>query len=68
MARKPQNKANIEALQRLVINLDGIVDYRPIIAYVMHYTGCNYREISDVFGISRQMAETLVKQSKGEKA
>lgn len=67
MARLPQKKANIEALQRLVVTLDGVVDYRPIIAYVMHYTQCTYAEIAEVFGISRQMAETLVKQSKGEK-
>lgn len=67
MARIPSKKADIEALQRLVITLDGVVDYRPIIAYVMHYTSCTYREIAEVFGISKQMAETLVKQSKGEK-
>ena len=60
MAGRPtQKKANIEAIKKA--RQTG-VDTRPLVAYVMRNCGCTYAEIGQVFDITRQMAETLVKQ------
>ena len=64
MAGRPQSKkANVEALQRLVLSVDSIVDLRPVIAYTMHHTGATSREIGEVFGVSRQMADIYIEQA-----
>ena len=60
MAGRPtQKKANIEAIRKI---RQAGVDTRPLIAYTMRNCGCTYSEIGQVFDITRQMAETLVKQ------
>lgn len=62
MAGRPTTKkANIQKIQQLIKNSDGIVDYRPIIAAIMRYCGCTYTEIGEAFGITRQMAQTVIK-------
>lgn len=60
MAGRPtQKKANIEAIRKA---RQAGVDTRPLVAYVMRNCGCTFAEIAQVFDITRQMAETLVKQ------
>jgi transcriptional regulator len=44
-----------------------VTDHRPIIAYVMRHCGATVREIGEVFGVSRQQAETIYKNAQ-EKA
>jgi len=61
MAGRPQStKVDIEAMQRLVLSLEGAVDYNPIIALTMRNCKATYREIGEVLGVSHQMARTLV--------
>ena len=62
MARVHSKKAEIEKLQRLVIAIDGVVNYLPLIGYTMRACGATYREIGEAFGVSRQMAEYQVKE------
>lgn len=62
MARTPQQRADIEALQRLVLATDGIVDYTYLIAYIMRKSGCTHAEIGKVLGMARQNVERLVTQ------
>jgi hypothetical protein len=65
MAGRPQsNKADIEALQRLVLSTSSVVDMHPIIAYVMKSCGTTSREVGEVLGIPRQLADELYKQVK----
>ena len=59
--RKAQAKADIEALQRLVIGVEGVVDYSPLISYVMRKCGCTYSEIGKVFNVHRTTAEYYTK-------
>lgn len=60
MAGRPiQKKADILAIQKA--KDASVFDTRPLIAYVMHNCGCTYAEIGQVFDITRQMAETLVR-------
>jgi transposase len=64
MAGRPkQDKANIEKIQNLYNSTKQIIDPRPIIAVVMKECGASYREIGEVFGVTRQMAETIVKNA-----
>lgn len=63
MAGTPQKKADIEALQRLVLATDGIIDYTYLIVYIMRKSGCTYTEIGKVLGIARQSAEYTTKQA-----
>ena len=62
MARVHSKKDEIEKLQRLVIAIDGVVNYLPLIGYTMRACGATYREIGEAFGVSRQMAEYQVKE------
>lgn len=62
MAGRPkQEKADIKALKKL--NEASLIDYRPIVAYTMRKCGCTFTEIAEVFGVTRQMAETIVKNA-----
>lgn len=56
--RPVQRKADIQALQK-VLQTSNIVDYQPLITYIMRSSGCTFAEIADTFGISRQMAHTM---------
>lgn len=62
MARPKQQKVDVEALQLLIISVDGVVNYLPLIGYTMRACGATYREIGEAFGVSRQMAEYQVKE------
>ena len=64
--RTLQKKANIPELQKLILP-NTVTDHRPIIAYVMRHCGATVREIGEVFGVSRQQAETIYKNAQ-EKA
>lgn len=65
MARPTTQLADIKALQELYAststynNLIQVNMIRPVIVYTMRECGCTYAEISKVFGISRQMIETI---------
>ena len=64
MAGRPtQIKADIEKIKQLQAGSNDILDYRPIIAYTMRACGCTFTEIGEVFGFTRQMAETMVKNA-----
>jgi hypothetical protein len=65
MAGRPQIKqADLTAIARLNKSLNkGVVDLRPVLAYVMRYCGCSYEEIGMAFGVSRQMGKTLVESA-----
>jgi hypothetical protein len=63
MAGRPkQKKANIEALKKLDA-AKTIIDVRPLIAYVMRHSGCTFTEIGEVFGLTRQQAQTKFEQA-----
>ncbi len=72
MAGRPkQEKADIKAIQKLFssTNYPDIVQdnvIKPVIAYTMRKSGCTFQEIADVFGFTRQMAETLYKKAEKE--
>lgn len=64
MAGRPtQEKADIKAIQKLSKNTSQVIDARPIIAYTMKSCGCTLAEIGKVFGVTRQQAETIVKNA-----
>lgn len=64
MAGRPAStKANIEQIKKVYQSTSQVIDPRPIIAVVMKECGASYREIGEVFGVSRQMAETIVKSA-----
>ena len=60
-----KNKSDTIAIKKLVIN-NGITDNRLLIASVMRACGCTYQEIADVFGFTRQNAESLLKRASNE--
>lgn len=63
-AGRPVKKvADVKQIQSLAANTNKIVDLRPIIAVTMYSCDCTFNEIAEVFGITRQMAETLVKST-----
>lgn len=62
MPRPKSQVVDVEKLQALAVSLDEVVDYRPIISYTMKQCGATSREIAEVFGVSRQMAEYYVEQ------
>lgn len=62
MSKPVQKKADIAKLQSLVVELGGIIDYMPVIVYVMKASGCTYQEIGNVYGVSRQLAEYYTKK------
>lgn len=64
MAGRPrQTDANIKVLRTLYKSTKQVIDPRPIMALVMKECGASYREIGEVFGVTRQMAETIVKNA-----
>ena len=66
MAGRPtQKKANIEKLQKVKAPVYAI-DLKPMTIYIMRNSGCTYAEIAKVYGITRQMAETLYKKAETE--
>ena len=67
MAGRPkQVKANVAGLKKVVAQEGKLINLRPAISVIMYYSGCTYTEIAEVFDISRQMAETLVKNAESE--
>jgi len=65
MAGRPiSQRVDIEAMQKLVLSLEGPIDYTPVIALTMKNCRATYREIGEVLGTSHQMAQTLVKSVK----
>lgn len=60
MARNKTRRADVEALKAL--HQTGIIDTRPLMIKVMRACGVTYAEICEVFGISRQRAETISKR------
>lgn len=64
MARTKQEIANIKVLQDLYHSTKQVIDPRPIIALVMKECGASYREIGEVLGVSKQMAETIVRNAR----
>lgn len=64
MAGRPvQQKANIENIKKINEASKQVIDPRPIIVYTMRECGCTFAEIGKVFSISRQMAETIYKNT-----
>lgn len=59
------NKPDTLAIKKLAIN-NGVTDNRLLIASVMRACGCTYQEIADVFGFTRQNAESLLKRASNE--
>lgn len=67
MAGRPkQEKADIPKLQQLHNSTKQVIDPRPIIALTMAYCGATYREIGEAFNLSRQQAETILKNAEKE--
>lgn len=63
MSGRPiQKQANIQALQKLV-RISNLVDYQPVIVYIMRHSGCTFTEISEVLGLTRQQALTHFKNA-----
>lgn len=61
--RTAQKRANIENIQKLVVN-NGVVDNRPLIALVMRECQVTLQEIADTMGYTRQMADTMIKKAR----
>ena len=67
MAGRPkQEKADITAIKKLFVSTSQVIDPRPIIAYTMKNCGCTFREIGEVFGVTKQQAETIFKNAEKE--
>lgn len=67
MAGRPTSKtADTEKIKRLYNRANNVLDVRPIIALTMRNCGCTFTEIGAVFGVTRQMAETIVKNAESE--
>ena len=62
---KMNNKPDILAIKNLIVN-NGTTDNRLLIASVMRASGCTYQNIADVFGYTRQNAESLLKRASNE--
>lgn len=60
MARTVKKVADTQAIQKLEVYSNDIIDLRPIIAYTMRKSDCTFTEIAEVFNISRQFAKTIV--------
>lgn len=64
MAGRPRTEiANIKKIKALYNSTNQVIDPRPIIAVVMRECGASYREIGEVFGLTKQMAETIVQNA-----
>lgn len=55
-------KADIEQLQKLMKYNNGILELKPLIAFVMRKSDCTYSEIGQVIGVSKQRAQVIVKE------
>lgn len=67
MAGRPvQKKADVEQIQRLYYRANNVLDVRPIIALTMRSCGCTYAEIGEVFGITKQMVQTIIENAESE--
>lgn len=67
MAGRPVSKtADIKQIQALYHRANNVLDVRPIIALTMRNCGCTYAEIGQVFGVTKQMAETIIKKAEKE--
>lgn len=63
MAKPAQNKADIEALQRMMLAIDGVIDYTYVVSYIMRKCGCTHAEIGKVLGITKQGAKHITDQA-----
>lgn len=52
---------DIKKVKKLLKLNNDVIDLRPIIFYMLRHQGSTYQEIADVFGITRQRAEQIVK-------
>jgi len=64
--RPTQQKADIQAIQKIYKSTSQVIDPRPIIAYTMRNCGCTFAEIAKVFNVTRQMAETIYKNAEND--
>lgn len=52
---------DIKKVKRLLKLNNDVIDLRPIIFYMLKHQGSTYKEIGEVFGISKQRAQQIVK-------
>lgn len=64
--RPTSQQADIEKLKKIYESSPNMLDIRPIMAVTMKACKATYREIGDVFGISRQQSETIVLNAEKE--
>ena len=55
-------KADIEQLQKLMKYNNGILEVKPLVAFVMRKCECTYDEIGKTIGVSKQRAQVIVKE------
>jgi DNA-directed RNA polymerase specialized sigma24 family protein len=67
MAGRPvSKKADVKKIQALYHRANNVLDVRPIIALTMRSCGCTYTEIGQVFGVSKQMVQTIIQKAESE--
>ena len=54
--------ADVEQLQKLMKFNNGILEVKPLVAFVMRKSECSYAEIGQVIGVSKQRAQIIVKE------
>lgn len=67
MAGRPVTRlANVADIQKLYNEATNVLDTRPLIVLTMRACGCTYAEIGEVFGISKQMVQTIIEKAESE--
>lgn len=67
MAGRPVTRlADVKEIQRIYNEATNTLDTRPLIVLTMRACGCTYAEIGEVFGISKQMVQTIVEHAESE--
>lgn len=64
--RTKQIRADIIKLQEIIKSTNSLVDYEPLVAMIMHASGCTFQEIGDVMGFSRQAAKQMVERNQSK--
>ena len=54
--------ADVDNLQKLMKFNNGILEVKPLVAFVMRKCECTYDEIGKTIGVSKQRAQVIVKE------
>lgn len=66
--RPVSKKADIEAIQHMLQTTSQVINPRPIIAFTMRKCGCTFTEIGEALKVTKQQAQTIVRNAEKELA